>query len=390
MSFTKRDNNLIVFKVLYFLVYFADATFSPFLPLYFISIGLSDVRKGIILGLIPIGFFLGNAFYSMFAKSFKNNIALLKIISLLEFIGVFIYGFISNYYALIALTMFLAFNNSSYFQIEDGACTIALNKHNKLFNSTRIFGSIGYASALLLGWLIVGRIPYSFLFIVSSLFFLMGFLILFFVYEYNDTFIRQETNKSQKGIMRNKNYVLYLLFYILLFGGTNIGNYVFPLFFNSVGIKDNTYSLFNSIRIACEIFVIVFYKRLLYLLKNYKNCLITSSVLFILSFFLTSIIKQPYLLIAINCILRGIAGGFIVIAGVEYVHALLGDSFVTKGLTTAIGVMNIFTGIGNYISPYVYNGLSFSWLFLILAIIQCLGFVFLLLIKDSDKAKKAT
>jgi predicted MFS family arabinose efflux permease len=82
------------------LFFFGDALFTAFISLYLVSIDLNALEKGIVLGLVPIGLFLGNLFYSRFAKSYKDNIRLLKIISLIEGLLILFFGFIKNFYVI--------------------------------------------------------------------------------------------------------------------------------------------------------------------------------------------------------------------------------------------------------------------------------------------------
>jgi PPP family 3-phenylpropionic acid transporter len=121
----KRISNVMVFRLIYFLVYFADALFTPFYGLYLKGLGFSDMKVGILLGLIPFSACLGSLIIGRLGTHFKRSVLLLKIICLAEALGVLLLGFLTNFYALIGVVIFLAFVNGVYYQIEDGASSYA-------------------------------------------------------------------------------------------------------------------------------------------------------------------------------------------------------------------------------------------------------------------------
>ena len=55
--------NVRKINLVYLSSFFGDALFTPFIALYYISIGYSDFQRGILLALIPISTIVGNFIY---------------------------------------------------------------------------------------------------------------------------------------------------------------------------------------------------------------------------------------------------------------------------------------------------------------------------------------
>ena len=88
---------------------------------------------------------------------------------------------ISNYYFLIVLTILFGLHNSYYFSLQDGVGVNFCEQENKIYSQTRMFGSLGYCIALLLGSFLVLKINYSSLFIIAGFFFLLVNIVSLFI-----------------------------------------------------------------------------------------------------------------------------------------------------------------------------------------------------------------
>src|SRR5574344_1515681 len=100
-SFISNKGNVAFFKGEYFLIYFADALFTPFLALYFTAIGFTSFEKGILLGLIPFCLFLGDILFGKLATSYKKNLLLIKILCLSEALWIFLSACFTSFWPLL-------------------------------------------------------------------------------------------------------------------------------------------------------------------------------------------------------------------------------------------------------------------------------------------------
>lgn len=367
------------------MAFFGDALFTPFISLYLVSLGLGSLQKGIILGILPLGSFLGNYFYSFFSGGFKRNKRLLKIISLVEIAFILGSAFTSDFYLLIFTVFFSSFNNSSYFQIQDGTSIISLKREKKTFNQVRIFGSLGYALALLGGYFVLEKVAYNILFSISALCFLLVFFLLLFVKD-EETDSERGDEKKEKGRFV-KEFWLYLAFYVLLFGSLNCEGFIFPIFYKGEGISDSFYSLFNFFKTGLEIIIIVLYKPLKKIFKSNLGLLLIASLMAIGSSLCAGLISDSYLSIGFSFALRGICSGLIIVSMVEALNEILGANKTARGLTLTIGSMNLFTGIFNFVFTYALSENYYKMDFLMLFGLQILGVICLIIIKKVSKNK---
>jgi PPP family 3-phenylpropionic acid transporter len=380
-----KDRNIPLFKSLYLLVFFADALFTPFVALDLVALNMTSLQKGLILGLLPLGSFLGNLVFSFFTGSFKRNKILLEITSIAQALMILGCALFSNFTLLIISFFFSAFFNSAYFQIEDGTSIVAIKKEKRLFNEIRIFGSIGYCLSLLFTAFALKNITYKILFSISASLFLLTALVLIFLKSYPEE-IKPKEAKERSPI--NRTFILYFIFYVFCIGSQNVEAYLFPLYYSYTGIEDSIYSFCSFLRTIVETVIILLYKPIKKLLKTSKMGLLASAILEILSTMSALLIPSTSNLVSISIafLFRGLASGLIIISLVEAINEIFGDSKTAKNLNLIRGGMYLFTGIGNFLFTYVLKNISYQYDFLILLAFKMIGLIFLVL--SMSKRKK--
>jgi PPP family 3-phenylpropionic acid transporter len=381
----RKISNVALFRMVYFLIYFADALFTPFYGLYLLSLNFSASEVSIVLGVIPFAACLGSLLLGRLSSTFKRNILLLKILILVEICGVILLAFLSNFGVLVGVVILLAFANGVYYQIEDGACSLALKKEGKSFSSVRIFGSLGFLSALGACYGLLNIWPYRYLFSLAAGIFFLAFVLLHFLSTYPEE-IPQGVSSSKKGrwgdLFSNRSFLFFLCFYFLLNGMVSVEGYCLPLYLNSLGMSDQDYSLLNAFRVAVEVVAVFFYRPIKKLLKSDRNCLLIGSFILLLSSIGIIAFKDPYAIAFTNYACRGIGGALLFIGFVDYLSNILPASSLTKGLALCSALMDIMTGTFNFASAPIYLSTSFWTFFLILSGVGALGFAFLFLAKD--------
>jgi PPP family 3-phenylpropionic acid transporter len=381
--------NVILFRLIYFIVYFADALFTPFYGLYLRGLKFSDTQIGILLGLIPFSACLGSLFIGRLGTSFRHNILLLKIIALWEAIGVILLAFLTNFYLLVGVVILLAFVNGVYYQIEDGASSFALQKEGKPYNSVRIFGSLGFGVALVVCFFVLKVSPYRWLFVSAAGLFVAVFVLLFFLRPYSDEDVpvKKEKGRGLQGIFSNRAFVFFFLFYFLLDGVISIQGYILPLYLNSLGLSDSDYSLLSAFRVGIEIIAVFFYQPIKKWLKNDRNCLLVGGGILFLSTIFILVFQNPWAIAFGNYFCRGLGGALLFIGFVNYLSSILPHAQVTTGLALCAAMMDIFTGAMNFSAPAIYQSVTFLGFFAINSGIALLGYVFLFFSKGEKETR---
>lgn len=379
----RADHNLVLFRVLYFSLYLADALLSPFFSLYYQSLGFSSLEQGILLASVPFSLFLGALIYSFFATSYRRNLLLIKIALFLESLGIVGFALSRSFPLVLVFSIFLALNNAAAFQLLDASSSIAFKKHGESFSKVRIFGSLAYVIALALASFLLKSVAYLPLFLAAAGLCLVSFFLSLFLYAYDEVF---ERKKGETGLAKNRNFWLYLLYYVFLCGSVGVNGYILPLYLKSLGFSDSSYSLFYALRVAFEVAVVFFFPFLLKAFKGYRNCLIVGGTLYFLSILTPFFSSDPSWVMGLNSVLRGTGNGFIIVAGVGYLHGLLGDEAITRALIYSSLGLNLFTGIGNLVSPSLVEAIGYSSYFILFASLSAVGLLFLFFLKRIYKS----
>ena len=373
--------NVRKINLVYLSSFFGDALFTPFIALYYISIGFSDFQRGILLALIPISTIVGNFIYGKLSNKLTRNIRLLKLLGLMNALIIILIGFIKNYYVLLFLTALFGLNNSPYFSMQDGVGVSLCEQEKKIYSRTRMFGSIGYCLALISGSYLVDLFNYTIIFIISGSFFALVNVILLFVKAPKDDEIELEKKKiSYKELFSNKLFVKYILFYLLLNGMWVIGESYSSTYFNYLDVSDSTYSLMFGIQVGIEVLVIFLISKFIKKQEYLKFVLISSCFVIAIRYLIMGTLIPVDILIVIVSILRGIGWGGLLSSHLPVVKKILGIDLTTKGITFLAILTNLIGSIGNFVSPYIYTGLSFQWLYLIFGFVQVIGIIVLLTI----------
>ena len=388
----KKINNVLLFRMVYFLIYFADALFTPFYGLYLLSLNFSAEEVSIVLGVIPFAACLGSLLLGRISSTFKGNLLLMKILILFEIAGVLLLAYLSSFGVLVGVVILLAFANGVYYQIEDGASSMALKKEGESFSSVRIFGSLGFLAALGACYGLLEVWIYPYLFSLAAGIFFLAFILLHFFTPYPEEaepLPSRETEKAKWGdLLLNRSFMVFLCFYFLLNGVVSVEGYCLPLYLYDLGLSDQNYSLLNAFRVGVEVVAVAFYKPIKRLLKSDRNCLLVGAGILLFSSFGIILFQDPWAIAFTNYACRGVGGALLFIGFVDYLSQVLPSSALTRGLALCSALMDIMTGTFNFVSAPIYLATSYWTFFAILSGVATLGFVFLFFAKDERKLRR--
>ena len=375
------ENNVKKVNLAFFILYFADALVSPFLALFFLEIGITGIKQGILLALIPLSNLLGNLLYGKLSFNLKRNLRLASLLCFIQLIVMSFYGFLTNFGFLIVFTIIFSLHNSPSFSLTDGIGCKYNDLEHKKYAITRMFGSLGYQVSVFVGGILIDFIDYKYVFLIASLLFAFAGIIFFFMEPKEET-VLEKKKISYKEVLLNKLFLLYLFSYILVLGAWNIGEAYISTYLkaNGLGVKEWGYCYAGQI--VFEVLIILIGQKIIN--ENNKNkFLYLSYILMIIRSFVLFTPLNLIIKILIELPLRGIAWGIFLSCHMDLVKRLLKVDLVTKGVTALVIVVNIFNTICEYIVPYIFKDLSY--LYLAIAIVQILGLLLVTRIKF-DKA----
>lgn len=365
----KKQINKINF--IYILSFLGDALFSPFLALYFSSLNMEETKKGILLALIPFSCIVGSLIYGKLSKKSQRNLLIIRILVMVQLIIMIPFGFVSSYVLLTVFTVVFAMHNSTFFSFQDGIASKISKEENTVYSKTRMFGSIGYLLGTLIGGKLIDLTSFGVVFLIAGLIYAIVELLFFFI----KTKEENENGKveiSFKQIFSYKQFIFYLIFYILVMGTWSIQEAYVSLMFKSEGITTSQWGYIFALEILIEALVIYFINKF-YKKNNYKIILLIAICLMIFRGITLSLTINTWIKVILSASLRGLAWGLFLSSHMEMVKSILPNELVTKAYLIFLISSNIYATIGDYIAPHIYTNYSYEILYLILFIIQIIG-----------------
>lgn len=369
---------------IYLLSFFSDALFSPFLALYFSSIGIEESKKGILIALIPLFCLTGSLFYGKLSGNAKRNLLLIRVLILAQLIVMMIMGFISDYVWLVVFTVIFALHNNTFFSFQDGFAVKVSSEENTLYAKTRVFGSVGYLFGTLIGGKFIDVAGYGTVFLIAGLIFAVV-EFLYFTVKGKD----EEKDNSEKiafsRILANKIYLIYLVFYVLVLGTWSIEEAYVSLFFKNYGVSTAYWGYAFALQILMEIAVMFLVSRKKF--NPHRMLLLASSLILVRSLIL-SFEYAYWIKLVLNASFRGLAWGIFLSSHMETVKKILPQEQITKAVLIFAVCSNLYVALGDYLAPFVYSNLSFNALYFILSGIQVFGIgVLFLFLKKVNRSE---
>lgn len=367
-------NNLTKYKILAFIRYFAESLFFPFISLYFKNIGRTESEIGIIIGIIPLVGLLCNPIYSRFCKNPKTTKNILTIIGVLESISVIILLFTSNFIMQLIMVIFLSIFSSSNYGMLDSLLTLSAKEHNKPFSSIRIFGSTSYMIGAFIAGYIAKFTSYNFLFVLAVIFFLVTSLILYLV-KTPQTKESSNTNISYKGVLKNKVFIIYLIFYVLLIGSMQVADDFFSLYLTSKGAPDYYYSYVMLGYILVEVIIMFILSKYGNKIKNKLSLYFIAIIILIIRLIIQSLPDINITLLIISQISRGITWAIALYLSSTFILKLLGTIQSTRGMMLVMMIQQIFTSLFKFVGGFIIELYGYYILYLILLIITIISLI---------------
>ena len=372
----KKETNKL--NLIFILTYMGDALFSPFLALYFSSINFDDYNKGILLALFPLSTLIGSLIYGKLSTNSKRNLLIIRVLVILNLIPMVFMGFVKNYILVAVFTIIFALHNNPLFSFSDGMAVKITTQENRLYANTRIFGTIGYLIGSLLGGYLIDLTSFGIVFLIAGSIYAFAELLFFFLKPGEDEVYKKQ-DITFKQVLSNKNFIIYLVFYILVMGTWNIEEAYVPLLFESQGITPSEWGYIYAWEILMEVIGVFLINRLLVKRLKPNVLLLTGISLILVRTLFLSLDLSTWSQVAITSTLRGIAWSFFLCSHIEMVKLILPNHLVTKAVLVFAICSNIYVALGNYVAPYIFSSYSYSLLYFILLMIQLVGFIVLII-----------
>lgn len=367
--FMKDYRKLQVFT---FLRYFSDALIYAFLVLFFHSLNLSSLETGTLLASVPFMAVSGNLIVYLLTKKGNRNLLLLKILLPIEIIGVVFIAFFKSFFPVLLFSLLINFCSSATYSLLEGLASKTASEANKNYTGIRIFGSIAFFLSSLGGGFLIKGLDYRITFMISGAIKGLSFVTLFFIRNTDKEVGNIDNKKKELSLLKNRSFIYYLIFYVLVVGMSTVTDTFFALYAKSRGMGNEHYGIVYASMILAEIVV-------MFVLSKIKNVnkvlvLLLASTCLVLRTALL-IIDLPDAFLSIVPIFRGIGWGMLLYVHVNTLRGIVGEKSVTKGILILTLFLQSFAGILNQFGPLIIANFlkEYRWYFLVLFVIGLVG-----------------
>ncbi len=382
------NKNYLLLIISYLTRYFADALFFSFYQIYILSIGLTEEKLGIIVGIMPVIVILVNPLWNKSIKTINSNKKIMQIMTLIEGIAIIIFGHLSIFESLIVTAAAIAILDQPFYGMLDGYTTIFSNEYNIEFATIRKYGSIAYILGSFIGGLLIKYFGYKLTFIISGVLYFIPCITFGLIrpFKQNEQIKEKQTNKfSIQKLLKNKEFIIYAIIYVIMFGTAYIAMNFFNAYLVNVrGIKEYYSGYIKAYDVILEVLTIILLTKYGKKIKDTTLYLIIS--IFYLSKILPIALNMPTAIIIFSSGLHGIGFGSLLYIHYKHILKLVGEELTTTGLLL-IAILNaIYTSIGNILIGYSikYQGYPNSFKLLL---IFSITIVIIMLIKKLKEIK---
>lgn len=359
-------NENIKYKFLTTIRYLGDGFFYPFFALYLKNNNLTESRVGFLLSISPLLALLLNPIYSKICNNFNKLKKILGIISILEGLIILLIGINNNFYIITVLTFFLAIFGSCHYGLMDSLLSIYSTKQNINYSSIRMFGSIAYVIATAFGGYICEYLGYNIVFSLSCFLFIVSGILYFTIHNFEFNVKKDEKTQEVyvKEFFKNKDFVLFLIYYSLIMAVIYTGKNFFPTYLETRGVGSQQYGLVYAYSVILEVITLI-------ILNNLKkqpklNTLIIFSGITVLIRMFLCTLNMPIPIIICFEGLRGVAFAIILHISFQYIIKLLGERQATKGIMLCTLSYSICLFIFNNVNGMIIEKTSYELYYLVL------------------------
>lgn len=375
----KSNHSYIKFSGEYFFMYFALGSFLPLLSIYFESIGLTGTQIGFITSTGSFVTIFAPPFWGIVSdKSMKHKTVLASLMAVC--MVMFLLVPTTSVFTFI-LIIFVIFNigSSALNPLMDG-----LTLHSPIsFGKIRQWGAIGYATAAFLIAKLAAATDLSLIFYVYVI--SMGIAMAFLLSIKIDLSHHDSLHlRDVKTLLKNKTFLVFLL-YVLLIAGTLGGhNVFFSLLFQEVGGSPDmvgfAFLLFAAVEAPFMLMMPFFIKK-----YGILSLMLAAPLLGAVRWALHAVLPSPWMHLAIF-FLQGIFYAPFLIGVAEYVRSRIAQHLTTTAITvySAIG-FGIGGIIANMTSGLLYDHINAKAIYLFYTALCIASFLVVLVLVRLDR-----
>lgn len=374
-------------RLLVFVRFLGESLYFPFVSLYLSSVGFETHQIGIVIASSSITALVCAPIYSAICKTPRQAKIALMVMSVLEPLCIVLLILSKSFILSLCSIILVSIFSSTNYGLLDSLMALTAKQEKQEFSKIRVFGSSSYLLGVLLSSYIIKYLGYRVLFSMAISLFVLTLLLYFTIKAPN----KEETIKEKssfKEIFKNKSFLLYVIFYVLLIGSMQVSDDFFSLYLKEEGGKDHYYSYVMVGFIVIEILTMSLFK---YWFKHlgYKAYFVSAFVLVIRLFIQMLDVSNLGVLMA-SQMLRGITWGIALSLNSRFIVELLGFSKSTRGIIFTTFMVSVFTAIFKYAGGYIIEDIGYPNFYKIFFVVALACFIYFIFFYKMYKKKTVT
>lgn len=345
-----------------------DSFFYSFLTRYLKVLNITehfgDIKLGILISAISFMAVIGNIILAKINDSFKKRKISLVVICVIECVTIIFFGFSNNYWYILIADVICCLCSNPFYNLWDTFILPITSKVNKTYASGRLFGSFFYIIGVLSGGLVISNIGYKYDFIISGSLMLVS-LIFFLLLKFTPDDI-QEMNREEdvtgekptyREVLKNKDFVIYLIAVALLIGSIWSSDSSFALYTVSLNVSDDIFGYSFASAILAEAITMLLMSRFK-TISYYKKFMIVASLSIIFRLAVFAIPNMPNAVYLSVEFLRGVTYGLVLSANINLVRWILGPRLLVKGFFLLVALDEFYSGVMNLLIPTIISSVN--------------------------------
>ncbi|MHB9032719.1 MAG: MFS transporter [Anaerolineae bacterium] len=364
-------------KAFYFFYYAALAAISPFLVLFYRSLGLSGRDIGILTGLPPI---IALVFGPVWA-ALADNRGAHRLVILVASGGALVVGYAFSLArgltALLIITGVYSIFRAPIVALADSAVLNLLGDHKERYGSQRLWGAIGWGLAAPLVGELSQRWGLQYVFITYAVLGLASFI--------STLYLPTRQQASRQPIWHGLGHLFkqpaWIIFLVTMFlagmGAATSSNYLF-LRMEDLGSSRSLMGIALTVSSCSEIIVFGLFSRMLRAWGS-RRLLLMSLAASSVRLLLYSLVKQPIWVLPIQ-LFHGLAFSLLWSAAVTYADSLAPAGFSASAQAVFGAVQSgLAYACGSLLSGMIYDSAGSTIVFQLASALVAAGFIILLI-----------
>lgn len=259
----------------FYALFFASVAFvTPFMVLYYNSLGFSGIEIGLLTGITPLFSFFSAPLWTSLADTTHRHRLIMSVVILLFAVSIFAFSFLTTFWSILLIVILFNVFSAPISPFADSATLFMLGDKKEMYGRMRLGGTIGFGLVAPLAGIIVQNYGLKFVFWGGAVCMLLGFMVSQ-QFRYSPVQASSSAKVAVRTLLMNRRWQLFLL--LALVGGIALAaanNFLLP-YMQELGADGSTMGFALMIGTIGEIPVLFFGNRLTRFFKPYGLFVLT-------------------------------------------------------------------------------------------------------------------